>query len=262
VTSVNSTVSAHPPTARIVQIVLSSEHILARPTLLPAVSVTILVHGILIWLALLSGPSLENWAALLGSRIHQALDEQETISIEIPAPKPPQKSPTLPPKIVSRSVSHTASVHAQASQVITRTEDDTPVDFGENTIITGTSNHYAGGFTTRTGKSTQAVDRQTPVSNNEAKDLSHPVILNTNDWNCAWPAEADSSPINEQVVTIQVTVNVGGQVMMTRALSNPGLGFAEAALACARHTHFQPATDRTGQPYQSQSPPIRVRFLR
>ena len=43
---------------------------------------------------------------------------------------------------------------------------------------------------------------------------------------------------------------------------DPGYGFGETALACARRTRFEAARDREGRPVQARSGPIRVRFFR
>ncbi len=79
---------------------------------------------------------------------------------------------------------------------------------------------------------------------------------------CPWPREAEGLGIDEQVVLLRVVVGADGRASSADVLADPGHGFGQAALGCARVARFEPARDRAGQPYAATSPPIRVTFRR
>jgi protein TonB len=95
-----------------------------------------------------------------------------------------------------------------------------------------------------------------------APDRSSKISLPDQTWSCPWPRQADAEQIDEQVVVIRVVVSARGVVESAWLVSDPGHGFGEAALACAKKTRFTPARDRSGESLRATSPPIRVRFSR
>jgi len=93
-------------------------------------------------------------------------------------------------------------------------------------------------------------------------NLSQSVRLSQSAWKCAWPQAALSQDIYQQSVTIRVHVDHHGKVLRATTLSDPGFGFAPAAIRCAKRTRFIPARDTNGNRVPALSPPIRVRFVR
>lgn len=157
---------------------------------------------------------------------------------------------------------------AQASQVVASDRPSDPLDFTDFDIATGAGAHFAGGVTASTGTNTQAVHTAT-VDPNARPDrpqgeanLAHPVRLPAKDWRCPWPQAAESLGIDEQVVVLQALVAADGRAASVDLLADPGHGFGQAALTCARQAKFEPATDAQGRPYGATSPAIRVRFSR
>lgn len=93
-------------------------------------------------------------------------------------------------------------------------------------------------------------------------DYSTPVGLPSSNWRCPWPASAASAELTQPTVLLEVGVTASGQVSTARLLADPGFGFGEAALSCARRARFQPARDARGRAVAALSPPVRVRFVR
>jgi protein TonB len=88
------------------------------------------------------------------------------------------------------------------------------------------------------------------------------VGLEESDWRCPWPDQAEAMDKNREDVVIRVVVSPDGHALSAHVLRDPGHGFGDAALACAKQTRFVPARDVTGGPIAAESPPIRVRFTR
>jgi protein TonB len=82
------------------------------------------------------------------------------------------------------------------------------------------------------------------------------------DWSCPWPREAEDQEIERQEVIIHVVVGADGRVETVSAVGDPGFGFAQAAMECAKETTFVPARDRDGRPTRSAPTAVRVRFRR
>jgi protein TonB len=142
-----------------------------------------------------------------------------------------------------------------------------PVDLTADAFVTGRAEAYAGGVSSGLGTSKRAVPAlPTAAAPSPAParglNLSQPVTLEAERWNCPWPKEADAEDIAEQTAVLRVWVRADGTVESVQTLSDPGHGFGAAALTCAEHTRFNPARDRSGRPVRAQSPPIRVRFTR
>ncbi len=172
-----------------------------------------------------------------------------------PAPSPESPSATPPPP-------------AQAGEVVTAQADDAPVDFTGFDVTTGEGAQFAGGVTASTGTNTEAVHTDvidpnaTPDQPQGEVDCTSPVQLSSNEWECSWPAEADSLGIDEQEVLIRAVVNTEGRALKVDILADPGHGFGEKALECAKQHHFEPAKDRRCHPYTSTSPPLNIHFER
>ncbi|HVZ37371.1 MAG TPA: TonB family protein, partial [Polyangiaceae bacterium] len=181
-----------------------------------------------------------------------------------PPPAPPKPSAPAHPPPHAVSVPKAPPPPAQAGRIIARAPEDDVVDLTGNTFVTGTASAYAGGTTTATGTSTKPVFAQTvaPPSDRFEPDLSRPVSLDENEWQCRWPREAEAEDIDEQSVVLHVSVRPDGSVASARLVSDPGHGFGAAALVCASHTRFTPARDRQGRAILAESPAIRVRFTR
>jgi protein TonB len=144
-------------------------------------------------------------------------------------------------------------------------EAEAPLDFTGFDIVSGQAPGYAGGVTASTGSSAQAVEA-VPGSGGDANgsvaSRARPIRLPARNWDCPWPREADALRIDEQTVVLRVVVTTEGRVTSAELVSDPGHGFGQAALACARRARFDAALDRDGQPFVATSPPIRVRFKR
>lgn len=172
-----------------------------------------------------------------------------------PTPSPSQDEP-LPP--------------AAAGQIVAAEPVDSgPVDFTDNTFVTGQANAYVGGASSSggTNKAPVAKDAVAPAAKPAPNKPSKPsqarsVRLSGNEWRCSWPKAAMAQDIYEQFVVLRVLVRADGTVERATVSNDPGHGFGAAAIACARRTRFSPALNKAGEPIKSMSPPIRVRFTR
>ena len=173
---------------------------------------------------------------------------------ELPAPTPPNNTPPPPA--------------AEAGQILAAEEDvSQPLDFTGFDIATGSGARYAGGITASSGTSSRAVrgpfvagdaEPSARAGTSRARVVGAP----RRDWECPWPAAADALSIDEQFVVIRAVVRADGTVSSADLVSDPGYGFGQIALVCARAQRFPPATDDAGRPITATSPPIRVRFTR
>ena len=190
-----------------------------------------------------------------------------------PAPTPPPLPRAAPPARTARSANpapreapaRAAPEPAQAGAVVAAKAPAEPLDFADFDMATGDAPRYAGGVTASRGSSATAVDTAAAgdrVGQGTGGTRARPVRLAARSWNCPWPKEADALRIDDQTVVIRVAVNADGEVTTTELVSDPGHGFGEAALACAREARFDTALDREGRPLAAISPPIRVRFVR
>jgi protein TonB len=154
---------------------------------------------------------------------------------------------------------------AQAGEVVAAKEARAPLDFTGFDIASGQAPRYAGGVTASSGRSTTAVAPGAGGSaggDGAGGNAARPVQLPARNWSCPWPREADALRLDEQTVVLRVVVTSEGGVTSAELLSDPGHGFGQAALTCAKRARFEAAVDRNGQRYLSTSPPIRVRFTR
>lgn len=178
------------------------------------------------------------------------------------APAPRVKTPSPTPRDAARPPS---AEPAQAGAVVTAKEPAAPLDFTGFDMTSGDAPRYAGGVTASTGRSTTAVNTVPEgETDGRGKGQSHArsIQLAARSWSCPWPKEADALRIDDQTVVLRVAVDADGEVTSTELLSDPGHGFGQAALACARKARFDTARDPEGRAYAALSPPIRVRFVR
>jgi protein TonB len=175
------------------------------------------------------------------------------------APRPAPPEATLPSEVQQP---------ADAGRVVAADEGATePLDFTRFSIRVGHGPRFAGGVTASSGSSARAV--HTPVVDRGAHpnagagvSRARPVGPPRRDWDCPWPAEAAALSVDEQFVVVRAVVRADGTVASAQLISDPGYGFGEVALACARKQRFPAATDDDGRPITATSPPIHVRFTR
>ncbi|WP_437526344.1 hypothetical protein WME79_40800 [Sorangium sp. So ce726] len=202
-----------------------------------------------------------------------------------PPPSPPSPSPQAEapaPRAAERSPARAAAPAAprapaapaappppaQAGQVALAENGAAPLDFTGFDIAVGRGERYAGGVTSSAGTSAQAVNAArvdksaAPERQQGGPSRSRPVGQPAREWNCPWPREADALSVDEQTVVIRTVVRSDGTVASAELLSDPGYGFGQMSLSCARRQRFLPAADEGGQLITATSPPIRVRFTR
>ncbi|WP_164021059.1 TonB family protein [Pyxidicoccus trucidator] len=190
-----------------------------------------------------------------------------------PPAKPPPPVRAEPPRARVKPASTAAkeappprsAEPAQAGEVVAAKEAQSPLDFTGFDIASGQAPRYAGGVTASTGRSTTAVAPGAGVGeegDGTGESHARPVQLPARNWSCPWPKEAEALRLDEQTVVLRVVVTPEGRVTTAELMSDPGHGFGEAALACARSARFEAAVDRAGRRYLATSPPIRVRFKR
>ena len=263
---------------RIVDLVFARRDGSAHRRTAIAIVAAIALYGLIAAWLILSEPPLADWGAELALRVHAELMREQSVELEPPKPPPeppkPLPEPPKPPPEVAKAPAprHASSAPpppAQAGRVVSQEPDPkAPVDLTGNTFETGTAKTYAGGVTTSSGTNTTAahtrdVDPHAPPHvQARTPDRSSTVLLRNPDWTCPWPAEAEAEQIDHQIAMVRVVVAADGQVVSATILSDPGHGFGQAALECARRERFLPARDRDGHPIRSESPPIRVRFTR
>ncbi|WNG46503.1 energy transducer TonB [Archangium minus] len=243
-----------------------------------AVVVTASLHGaagVLAWRAWQNGEAhTPPVVAKPPIRIDHVVELKPPAPVEPPPPPTPPPAAPRPQQRVARadsppsrakSTKAPAPAPAQAGQVVAVDAAEAPLDFTGFDIVSGQGSSYAGGVTASNGTSERAVEE---VASSQGDDKgsgtgkARPVQLPARNWDCPWPQEADALRISEQTVVMRVVVTPEGRVTSAELVSDPGNGFGEAALACARSARFDAALDREGRPYLATSPPIRVRFKR
>jgi len=185
-----------------------------------------------------------------------------------PAPEPARAPEAAPPKPAASSDPPPPAA-AKAASVVASASDD-PVDFTGFDVVTGDAEAFAGGATRADGTSDEAV--RSPVvgppgsttdgTGDADVDRSAPVSLPAKQWSCPWPKEADDLGVDRQEVLIRVVVDERGRVVDVDVLADPGFGFGQATLECAKTERFEPARDAQGVPYAATSGPLRVKFRR
>ena len=249
-------------------------------------ALAIALHLVMLVMALRAQPSLETWSARMAAQIHGALAERAPTRIELepppapepaPAPEPeaaaepaPDPAPAVEPPPAPRATpappqAPRAAPPAAAGAVLA--SKDAVADFSDQAFVVGTATAYAGGVTTATGTgaasgTAPAVQAPAAPGSPPPTARARPVRLAGTAWRCPWPTGAFDADIYEQAVVIRVEVGADGRARRVRLLDDPGLGFGDAARACALKTRFSPALDGAGDPVAATSPPIRVRFTR
>lgn len=193
-----------------------------------------------------------------------------------PPPEPPPVAKAAPPRVLEKAPAPAPPPEppnndsppppAEAGEVVAA-EPDAPADFTNFSITTGKGARYRGGVTASSGTSQRAIhsaliDRAGALGSSGVLSLAKSVRLEARNWKCPWPEEADLLAVDEETVVMGVEVDAEGVVKTAAIISDPGYGFGAAALRCARHNRFVPATNELGQPISAKSPPIRVRFSR
>jgi periplasmic protein TonB len=261
----------------------------ARPAPVVAVGVALALHAALWGLVASTQPSPEPWRAPRATHVQVELRRQSdpelppppTVqhrepvathvppSLAVPGPPAPRAAPWPAPVRAERPAAGTSPPTAPAGQIVAQEpEGSDTLDLTALTFVTGTASVYGGGASTRDGSSLGAMPARAPghhasfTTTPRAADHSRPVQLNADDWQCAWPREADDEWIDEQFVVLRVVVGRDGRVTSASLVADPGHGFGAAALACVMRTRFIPARDARGALVETSSPPIRVRFTR
>ncbi|MEZ4427863.1 MAG: TonB family protein [Nannocystaceae bacterium] len=254
-----------------------------RPIAL-AIVVGLSAHGLLAYAAWRAGPPIDAWAAALALQVHIDLERDEVAPIAAPPPPPPP-IPTPPPEPVPEDSTpspapadatpakapRAPAPKARAGRVLDR-GPKAPVDLTGDGFVTGDGLTYAGGSTSSTGTSSRPVERRapatapsppsTPARRPPPRAEARPPRPTATDWACPWPRAADRLEINEAAAVVRVRVGVDGRPRSAEVVEDPGHGFGEAALACARAARFTPARDRDGAAVEATTPPLRVRFTR
>jgi protein TonB len=147
--------------------------------------------------------------------------------------------------------------------------NDDVVDF-KDTLVAGNGTHYAGGVTSQSGTSTQAVRDSrargdgvmggTGNGSAPSVDLSRPPALaGGSDWDCPFPFEAEDRGIDQAVVALRVEVAASGDVIAAKVARDPGAGFGREAQRCALRKRWSPGLDRAGKPTSAVAQ-VNVRF--
>jgi protein TonB len=208
-----------------------------------------------------------------------SLQIEHVVELAPPEPPEPPAPPPAPPaqaRAVERAPSPEAPAPpseapppvAEAGQVVAADESASqPLDFTGFDISTGDGQHFPGGVTASPGKNPRAVLAAAVGRHGDPQGLAsasraRPVGIPRRDWDCPWPARATALSIREQFVVIRAVVRADGVVASAELISDPGYGFGEIALACARQQRFPPATGDDGHPITATSPPIRIKFTR
>jgi protein TonB len=192
-------------------------------------------------------------------------------------PPEPEKEPEPPPPAAQKQAPtpQAPPAAAEAGKVLTAEPDpNDPVDLTDQGFVTGTSDRFAGGVTAAAGTGKNAVRNTaavptgvgtgTPKATAVAApkvDLSRAPTPNTKNWDCGWPAEADSEGINFMKVQIAVTVTADGRARSVTVLKDPGFGFGRAARSCALRTAYTAALNSDGQAIE-QTITFGVKFTR
>lgn len=259
-------------------------------------------HLALVLLASRAEPSLETWSARMATLIHLQLSSEAQVFVEPPpptpepppstpepappAPQPEPKTVTAPPRDpsppapppsapspvaeeVPPPVNTEPAPPAAAGEIIdAEVNPAAPIDFTGDTFISGNAAAFVGGVSAAAGTNTVPVASGEVDPNAEPNlrpgraSLARAVGLAPGAWRCRWPAQAVAQDVYEQFVVLRVVVRADGSAKDVRVVDDPGHGFAEAAVACAKRTRFLPAQNSAGRAIQKRSPPIRVRFTR
>ena len=264
-----------------------------------SIDVAAWVIAVALHVALLFGanrvePSFETWSAPhtpvlfhddLASHVPITIEEQPTATPEpLEEPEVESKSassepvepvagvhrpsePEPAPTDSSRSQADSQAQSASPAVVDANPDSDGPIEFTDTTFTAGTASAYLGASSRNTGQGAPASEPtrglNTGHTNHSGRaSRARAVQLAGNEWRCNWPRAAVNQEIYEQFVVLRVIVGADGTVEHARVMNDPGYGFGEAAVRCARRTRFTPAQNENGRRIRATSPPIRVRFTR
>lgn len=227
---------------------------------------------------------------LVAAQLHTELvDAPEPEKKEEPEPKkeeppPPEKAPE-PEKVEPTAKApdnpydQPAPAPAEAAKVLTAAPTDTPVDFGDNTIVSGNGERAVGGYVAQGGTGTKPTfDRGAkvggtpggtgtavaPVAPSVDRSRAATVVGSLSWSGCGFPAEADQAQIDSAVVRLSITVGVDGRPQSVSVLSESpaGYGFGAHARRCAQRKSYQAGLDRDGKATVKSTPPVTVYFTR
>jgi protein TonB len=231
----------------------------------------------LLLVALMALTSVVAWLHTVHGLPGATPDEIDVMKEDTPLPPPPPEREVKPEPAAPQPRLHEAPpppAPAQAAKVLTREPDpNEPVDLTGNTIVQGTADTYAGGFTSEKGTNASAVHAAAaptgvpggtgPVRpQGNGRDLSRAASVGNTDWNrCPFPPEADTAQVDEAYVTLEIDIRADGQPSAVRVLSDPGNGFGREARQCAMRLRYPPALDHDGTPIPGTTK-VRVRFTR
>ncbi len=252
-----------------------------------ALALAVVVHGSAAARVALIATELLQWTQVTRLRINERL--AATYEVEAPKEeKPPEPEPVKeepkdepklapPPKDTPKDTAPPPPpAAAQAGAVLTQQPDpNEPVDF-TNSFVSGSSATYAGGVTQANGTNDKAVyDRHAqaggvpggtgtapappaPVGPDRSRNAS---IAGSKQWNCPWPAEADTEQIDSAVVGVEMTISADGKLVSFKVTKDPGHGFGREARLCAQRERYESALDRDGRPV-SQVRKLNITFER
>ena len=262
-----------PARPAIADVILGASTPERRARLLAGVLVTLGLHGAL-WLSTRgrqppSHPVQPAREISLEIAVAPARLPPNPMGAETRHAEPPAPRAVVRPERAAQARAARPAAPAQAGAIVaSEPSSHDPVDLTGDAFVVGAATAYAGGVTAARGTGTRpgvsrAGDQARLLDGGAlAPDRSSGVALGDDSWSCPWPREADAERIDEQTVVIRVVVAADGKPASAEVVSDPGHGFAQAAIACAMQTRFAPSRDREGRTIRARSPPIRVRFTR
>jgi protein TonB len=223
------------------------------------------------------------WVQAHLPRAAAATSQEIDIVREEPPPAPPpepakeeEKPAAAPVHVATPNAPPPPPAPAAAAKVVTAEPDTKEVDL-TNTVVEGNADSFAGGLTASNGTSTTAVHSMpapsgvpggtgpvtAPPVQVQGPDLSRPASVGGGaEWNCPFPAEADTAQIDDAYVTLQVDVRADGSPTAARVVADPGNGFGREARRCAMNKRYSTALDHDGHPIAGPTRPFRVHFSR
>jgi protein TonB len=232
----------------------------------------------LLLVGMMAFASVVAWYHSVHDRLAASVPEEIDV-IKEDAPPPPQPDPEVKPEPAVAPPQRPREVApppppAQAAKVLTQEPDpNEPVDLTGNTIVQGTAEAYAGGFTSPNGTNGKAV-RELAVGvpggtgpslsspHRTGPDLARPASVGNTDWNrCPFPTEADTAQIDDAFVTLRIDIRADGTPATVRVMSDPGNGFGREARQYAMRQIYAPARDHDGTPIAGTTT-VKVHFSR
>jgi TonB family protein len=94
-----------------------------------------------------------------------------------------------------------------------------------------------------------------------ATSYASPRVAASGMGRCPFPPEADAAKIDDAAVVVEVEVAANGRASGVRVVSDPGHGFASAAVSCAMEAKYEPARDTAGTAVSAKTK-VRIHFER